>query len=233
LIGNAVPVRLADDPVNTPRGLNTDNPMVGRALADAVTDLAGANIPLDGTLRDYQYETRAGRPIPIHGGPGTLGVFNAINVTWDPEAGYPNVAHGSSFIAAMTWAKRGCPVRQLSFVTYSESENQSSPHAADYTKAFSEKRWNEVPFCRRDVRDFVRSVSTIGTEIGLAQQDDRLGATLPNRGDVPLEPARIEIGIQRHDNECDINVRDQDLFRSAPTGDLARDLCSPRQNFMD
>ena len=153
----------ADDPVNTPRGLNTDNPMVGKALADAVSDLAGAGIPLDGTLRDYQYETRAGKPIPIHGGPGTLGVFNAINVTWDPDAGYPNVAHGSSFIAAMTWAKRGCPVRQLSFVTYSESENQSSPHAADYTKAFSEKRWNKVPFCRRDVRDAAVEVERVSS----------------------------------------------------------------------
>ena len=152
----------ADDPVNTPRGLNTENPMVGRALADAVTDLAGADIPLDGTLRDYQYETRAGRPITIHGGPGTLGLFNAINVTWDPEAGYPNVAHGTSFIAAMGWAKRGCPVRQLSFVTYSESENQSSPHAADYTKAFSEKRWNKVPFCRSDVREAAVSVERVG-----------------------------------------------------------------------
>jgi acyl-homoserine-lactone acylase len=151
----------ADDPVNTPRGLNTDNPMVGKALADAVTDLGGANIPLDGTLRDFQYETRGGKPIPIHGGPGTLGVFNAINVTWKPDAGYPDVAHGSSFIAAMTWAKRGCPVRQLSFVTYSESENQSSPHAADYTKAFSEKRWNKVPFCRRDVRAAATDVERV------------------------------------------------------------------------
>jgi acyl-homoserine-lactone acylase len=150
-----------DDPVNTPRGLNTDNPVVGRALADAVTDLAGAGIPLDGTLRDYQYETRGGKPIPIHGGPGTLGVFNAINVSWDPDAGYPNVPHGTSFIAAMTWAKRGCPVRQLSFVTYGESENQSSPHAADYTRAFSEKRWNKVPFCRRDVRRAAADVQRV------------------------------------------------------------------------
>ena len=79
-------------------------------------------------------------------------MFNAINVTWDPKAGYPDVPHGSSFIAAMTWAKRGCPVRQLSFVTYGESENQNSPHARDYTKAFSRKRWNKVPFCAADVR---------------------------------------------------------------------------------
>jgi acyl-homoserine-lactone acylase len=142
----------AADPVNTPSGLNTDNPAVGKALADAVGDLDGAGIPLDGTLRQFQYETRGGKRIPIHGGPGTLGVFNAINVSWDPKAGYPNVAHGSSFIAAMTWAKHGCPVRQLSFVTYGESENQASPHAADYTQAFSRKHWNEVPFCQGDIR---------------------------------------------------------------------------------
>jgi acyl-homoserine-lactone acylase len=54
-------------------------------------------------------------------------------------------------------------VRQLSFVTYSESENQSSPHAADYTKAFSEKRWNKVPFCRADVRAAALDVERVSS----------------------------------------------------------------------
>ena len=52
----------------------------------------------------------------------------------------------------MTWARHGCPVRALTFLTYGESEDQSSPHACDYTRAFSRKRWNEVPFCRADIR---------------------------------------------------------------------------------
>ncbi len=150
------------NPVDTPRGLNTDSPLVGRALGDAINDLAGAGIPLDGTLRQFQYETRAGKQIPIHGGPGTLGVFNAINVSWNPKSGYPDVAHGTSFIAAMTWAKHGCPVRQLSFVTYSESENQQSPHAADYTKAFSKKKWNRVPFCAADIREQATDITRVG-----------------------------------------------------------------------
>ena len=142
----------AADPVNTPSGLNTANPLVGRALADAVTDLQGAGIPLDAPLRGHQYETRGGRQIPIHGGPGTLGVFNAINVGWDPDAGYPNVGHGTSFIAAMSFRSQGCPVRSRTFVTYGQTEDQTSPHADDYTRAFSRKRWNEVPFCAREVR---------------------------------------------------------------------------------
>jgi acyl-homoserine-lactone acylase len=140
------------DPVHTPRGLNVANPLVGVALADAVTDLQGAGIPLDAGLRGYQYETRGGEKIPIHGGPGTLGVFNAIQATWDPDAGYTDVVHGSSFIMAAQFRKGRCPVRADTFVTYGESENQSSSHASDYTRAFSRKRWNREPFCQADVR---------------------------------------------------------------------------------
>ena len=45
-----------------------------------------------------------------------------------------------------------CPVEAGTFVTYSESENQRSKHAADYTRAFSRKHWNREAFCQRDVR---------------------------------------------------------------------------------
>ena len=146
------PFSLAD-PVHTPSGLNTMNPLVQRALADAVSDLEGAGIPLDAPLRGHQYEHRGGADIPIHGGPGTLGVFNAINVTWDPEKdGYGDVKHGSSFMMAAQFVDGKCPVRAGTFVTYSQSENQSSKHAADYTRAFSQKRWNKELFCQRDVR---------------------------------------------------------------------------------
>lgn len=140
------------DPVETPRGLNTLNPQVGIALADAVTDLRAAGIPPAATLRDYQYEERGGKRVAIHGGHGGAGVFNAIGSTWDPQRGYADVPHGTSYIAAMGFARRGCPARQLSFVTYGQSENQRSPHAADYTRAFSRKRWNRVPFCAKQVR---------------------------------------------------------------------------------
>ena len=140
------------DPVNTPAGLNIANPLVQQALADAVTDLEGASIPLDAGLRGFQFETRGGVPIPIHGGPGGLGVFNAINVGWNPDAGYPDVRHGSSFIMAAEFRRRGCPVRAGTFVTYGQTENQTSPHADDYTRAFSNKRWNVPPFCADDLR---------------------------------------------------------------------------------
>jgi acyl-homoserine-lactone acylase len=138
--------------VNTPRGLNTANPLVGRALADAITDLKGAGIPIDAGLRGQQYSIRGGKKIWIHGGPHALGNFNVMTAPWDPKTGYGDIEHGSSFIMAAQFTGGKCPVRAGTFVTYSESENQSSRHASDFTRAFSKKRWNPAPFCSRDVR---------------------------------------------------------------------------------
>ena len=136
--------------VNTPNGLNTSNPNVQRALADAVTDLTSNGIPLDATLRDYQYEMRGGEKIPIHGGPGTLGDFNAINVTWTPPKGYPDVQHGSSFVMAASLGK-GCP-KARTILTYSQSANPDSPYFADQTRMFSNKQWVLDRFCAKQIK---------------------------------------------------------------------------------
>jgi acyl-homoserine-lactone acylase len=148
------PVFSAADPVHTPGGgLNIAHPAAGRALADAVTDLQAAGIPLASGLRGVQSETIGGKTIPIHGGPGQLGVFNVITAAWKPEeGGYPDVNHGTSFITAVEFRRGRCPVRAGTFVTYGQSENPRSRHASDYTRAYSRKRWHRVPFCPGEVR---------------------------------------------------------------------------------
>jgi acyl-homoserine-lactone acylase len=142
------------DPVNTPSGLNTTSPKVQQSLADAVSDLRGAGIPLDAPLRGWQYEKRGDERIPIHGGPGDPnGDFNAINVDWvgsGPEPGYPNVPHGSSFVMVTSFTG-GCP-DDRSILTYSESENPDSPYFADQTRMFSKKEWVDPPFCLNEVK---------------------------------------------------------------------------------
>jgi acyl-homoserine-lactone acylase len=139
----------ANDPVDTPSGLQTLSPKVQQALADAVTDLREAGIPLDAPLRGFQYERRGDERIPIHGGPGDpIGVFNAINVPWsgDPaEPGYPNVPSGSSFVMVTSFTG-GCP-DDRSILTYSQSENPNSPYFADQTRMFSNKQWVDPAFC--------------------------------------------------------------------------------------
>jgi acyl-homoserine-lactone acylase len=142
----------ASDPVNTPRGLNTANPRVQLAFGDALNDLAGAHIPVDAPLGAYQADLRPdGTRTPLHGGPGPLGVFNALSVVWDPAKGYVGpLAHGSSFIQAVSFTGTGCPDART-ILTYSQSTNPRSAHFADQTRLFSQSTWLTDHFCRADV----------------------------------------------------------------------------------
>jgi acyl-homoserine-lactone acylase len=141
------------DPVHTPRGLNTLNPQVLMAFGDAVNDLVKAHIPVDARLGDFQKDRRPdGTTIPYPGGPGTLGVFNALNVTWDPVKGYVGpLAHGSSYIQVVSFNGSGCPDART-ILSYSQSTNPRSPHYADQTRLFSRGGWVTDRFCAADVR---------------------------------------------------------------------------------
>jgi acyl-homoserine-lactone acylase len=140
----------ANNAVDTPSGLNILSPLVHLALGDAVNDLTGAGIPLTAPLRGFQFEKRGDEKIPIHGGPGTVGVFNAINVGWQPPEGYPDVSHGSSYVQVVSFTDSACPdVRTI--LTYSQSTNPASPHYADQTRLYSNKTWVQPPFCEADI----------------------------------------------------------------------------------
>jgi acyl-homoserine-lactone acylase len=151
------------DPVNTPNTLNTDSPQVKSALGDAINDLAAANIPIDAPLGEHQVATRNGVRIPIHGGPGTDGDFDAINVKWAAGKGVTEPEHGSSYVQVVTWKSgSSCPDART-ILTYSESTNPGSPFYADQTKLFSRKKWVTDLFCTAAVRRGTRSLTTIAT----------------------------------------------------------------------
>jgi acyl-homoserine-lactone acylase len=182
-----------NDPVNTPSGLNTASPKVQQSLADAVSDLRGAGIPLDAPLRGYQYEKRNGERIPIHGGPGDPnGDFNAINVNWvgsGPEPGYPDVPHGSSFVMVTSFTG-GCP-DDRSILTYSESENPDSPYFADQTRMFSNKEWVDPPFCLSEVN----GDPSLSTEV--VKGPVTAGATVKRRKCRPKKKKRSTVSSRR------------------------------------
>jgi hypothetical protein len=148
-----------DDPVRTPRDLDTANPRVALALGDAIADLRGAGIPLDAGLRGWQYEVKDGEQIPVHGGPGGHGVFNAIAAAWNgapgPSAGYSDIVHGSSFVMAAHFVdpaeNDGCPVDADAIVTYSQSEDVTRPFHANQTRLYAEKQWNPMYFCEDEL----------------------------------------------------------------------------------
>lgn len=139
------------DPLNTPNGLNVANPRVGRALAAAIADLRDSGMPLGATLRDTQVEVRAGKRIPIHGGPAQTGQYNLIisQTGWVPGEGWRQIMHASSYILWMQFTDKG-PVGR-SVLAPSQSDNPDSPNHADQTLLFSEKKSKPVLFEEADI----------------------------------------------------------------------------------
>jgi acyl-homoserine-lactone acylase len=150
-----------NDPVHTPNGLATGNPQVQQALGDAISDLDGARIPLDATVGSEQAVTRNGVRIPLHGGEGDPnGEFNAIYDDFTPGSGFGDVYDGSSYVQAVTWNNGPCP-QAATILTYSESDNPTSPFYADQTRLFSAKQWVPDRFCQADVLADTRSTTVL------------------------------------------------------------------------
>src|ERR1022692_1553155 len=139
------------DPVHTPFGLDTSNPAVRTALGDAIKQLDRAHIPLNATVGSVHFVTSHGQRIPIPGGPGDPdGIFNAIFTAEFPGDSLTAPDDGSSFIQVVTWNNTACPVG-ATILTYSESSNPASPHFADQTRLFSQKKWLPDRFCQRQI----------------------------------------------------------------------------------
>ena len=69
--------------------------------------------------------------------------------------------------------------------------------------------------------------------VGLRQHDLRARAALPDRDEVALDPARLELGAERGDDEGDVDVRDERLHARRPAGRVAHDRAAPRQHRVD
>jgi acyl-homoserine-lactone acylase len=145
----------ASDPVHTPRDLNLGDPAVrSQAMADlagAVQRLADGGIPLNRAWGEVQFDTRGdGSIIPIHGGPGGSGVYNAISSGGLVDGvGYTPIFAGSSYIQAVSWQGNWPEVRSI--VTYSQSTDPDSPHFSDMTQLFSQEGWVEIPYRLGDI----------------------------------------------------------------------------------
>ncbi|MET0233910.1 MAG: penicillin acylase family protein [Kibdelosporangium sp.] len=130
------------DPVRTPRTLNTDNPVVEKALADAVADMNAANIPLDAPVGDHQYVEKDGKRIPIGGGRPETGTFNVIASNWDN--GYHGIGQGrsgtnsSGYVRVTEFNGTPCPDARA-VLAYKQPE------------LFSQKQWITERFCEKDI----------------------------------------------------------------------------------
>ncbi len=139
------------DPVNTPRALSVDGSKGEKllaALAEAVADLDKANIVLDAPWGEVQRVMAGNDAIAIHGGPGTLGILNMQESRPAPYGGLMPV-HGTSYIQTVGFDDQG-PVADA-ILSYSQSTNPASPHAADQTRAYAAKQWHRLPFAKAEI----------------------------------------------------------------------------------
>jgi acyl-homoserine-lactone acylase len=145
-----------EDPVNTPRDLNTSARAVRNAFSAGVAAVKASGYAFDAKLGDIQHPCCILRDIPVFGGDFFEGAFTIASTdTAITENGY-DVAYGNSYIQTVTWNDRG--VHAEGFVTYSQSTDPASPHFSDYTRAYSQKRWHRLPFTDAEIKaDAIRS----------------------------------------------------------------------------
>lgn len=139
-------------PVTTPRDLATEGEtgtQLLEALAATVTTMEEAGQALDARWGDEQLVMAGNAAIPIHGGPGTLGILN-MQESEAAANGKLVPRHGTSYIQIVGFDDKG-PVADA-ILSYSQSTNPASPHAADQTRAYAEKRWHRLPFHREEIR---------------------------------------------------------------------------------
>ena len=149
----AVPFDEAD-PVHTPNTLNDDNPDVVEAVKVAfgagVDFMVDGGIPLGRAWGEVQFRpVEEGDQIPIHGGNPRF-MFSAISARFVDQVGYADIPTGNSYIQTVTWNETECP-DAYAVLTYSQSTNPASDHYSDMTQVYSDKGWNDMPFCGADI----------------------------------------------------------------------------------
>lgn len=86
--------------------------------------------------------------IPVHGGSERLGIYNAVESAAD-GAGAREVLAGTSYVQVVGFDANGPQAQAL--LTYSQSPDPVSPHAADQTPLFSRKQWIRQPFTLAEI----------------------------------------------------------------------------------
>ena len=67
--------------------------------------------------------------------------------------------------------------------------------------------WTGTPIAT----DSISAIAAVGVlgQVELRQHDHRVGAALPREREVPLEPARVQVAVEGHDEEHRVDVRRQ------------------------
>ena len=141
------------DPQHTPRGLDLEQPAVREAVRTALLASAAAvteaGLSADVTWGDIQQVSSGTQHTPIHGGPATLGVYNAMQSVAG-EGATREVVSGTSYLQTVTFDEHGPQAQGI--LAFSISSDPASPHSQDQTRAFSNKQWQSLPFTEAQIK---------------------------------------------------------------------------------
>ncbi len=156
----------AIDPVGTPRGLSSESETgeaVRCTLGAAVDLMVSRETPLDRPWGELQFRPVGDSRIPIHGGSGRS-TFSVIVSRFVDGQGYADIPTGNSYIQTVTWTEDPACPDAYALLTYSQSTNPASPFFADQTQLYSDKAWNDMPFCAADIEAATISTTTISSD---------------------------------------------------------------------
>jgi acyl-homoserine-lactone acylase len=118
------------------------------AMLASVEQVKSSGLQADSRWGDIQVASSGGVQTPIHGGPGTLGVYNAIQSVPRSD-GKREVVSGTSYLQIVTFDDQGPQAKGL--LAFSLSSDPASKHANDQTQAFSRKQLSVLPFTERQI----------------------------------------------------------------------------------
>jgi len=159
------------DPQHTPRGLAVDRPPVAQAVREAmlasVEQVNQSGLKTDSHWGDIQVVSSGGQQTPIHGGPGTLGVYNAIQSVPRTD-GKREVVSGTSYLQVVTFDDQGPQAQGL--LAFSLSSDPESKYSRDQTLAFSKKQLSALPFTEQQI-----TADPQYQTLTLSEQDEKAG----------------------------------------------------------
>ena len=156
----------ANDPLDTPRDLNTSSRAVIAAMSNAIAHLRRRHIPFDTPWGRLQVAgDRGAPPIALGGGTGdAAGNANALasRLPIQNAGRYRPVTYGSSHIQSIAFLPHG-RLSSRTILTYSQDENPRSPFSTDQTRLFSQEKWVSFAFTEKEIRrDLIRTVRVTG-----------------------------------------------------------------------
>jgi acyl-homoserine-lactone acylase len=135
-----------NDPVNTPRGLNTADATVKAAILQAfgkaINTFQNVGVTMDAMLGSVQYVTVNGQRISYSAGEEFEGIPNKQESYGFVDSHYEPLL-GSSYVQLVSLAPAGTTVRGI--LTYSQSTNPSSPYYGNQVKTYSAMQFYTLP----------------------------------------------------------------------------------------